>query len=135
MSHKIVEITGIGPKTEGQLRAAHIECTDDLLQRCAHAEGRRTVASETGIGEAQLLEWTYRADLMRIPGVGGPYAELLEAAGVDTIRELRNRDAENLTSLMLRINAERHLAQTCPSCRLVHGWIEEAKKTDACISY
>lgn len=135
MSHKIVEIAGIDPKTERQLRSAHIECTDDLLQRCAHPEGRQAVASKTGIGEAQLLEWTYRADLMRIAGVGGPYAELLEAAGVDTVRELRNRDPENLTSLMLRINAERQLAQACPSCRLVHSWIEEAKKTEACISY
>lgn len=135
MSHKIVEIEGIGPASEHRLRAAHIECTDDLLQRCAHREGRQAVASETGIAEAQLLEWTYRADLMRIAGVGGRYAELLEAAGVDTIRELRNRDAENLTSSMLRINERRHLSHGCPTCRLVHSWIEEAKKTEACISY
>ena len=73
-----------------------INSTDDFLEHCASAKGRRQVAATSGLDEAQLLKWANMADLMRIRGIGKQFSELLEAAGVDTIKELRTRRADKL---------------------------------------
>ena len=96
MGYKIEEIEGIGPAYAEKLAAASISTTDDLLKLCCDARGRKATAEKTGVSESQLLKWANMADLMRVSGVGRQYAELLEASGVDTIKELRNRNAENL---------------------------------------
>jgi predicted flap endonuclease-1-like 5' DNA nuclease len=75
------------------------------------------------------------ADLMRVSGVGRQFAELLEASGVDTIKELRNRNAENLAEAIRTINEERRLARATPSVSMVSSWIAQAKQTDPKISY
>jgi predicted flap endonuclease-1-like 5' DNA nuclease len=131
MAYKIAEIEGIGPQFGKKLESAKIMSTDDLPDRCGDPNGRKAIAAQTGINESQLLKWANMADLMRISGVGGQYAELLEAAGVDTIKELRNQNADNLTSSMLQINEQKHLANSSPASSLVQGWIEQAKKTDS----
>jgi len=135
MAYKIDEIEGIGPSFREKLRAVGVKTTDDLLSRCANAAGRRSFSEVCGIGEKQLLGWTNMADLMRVSGVGRQYAELLEAAGVDTVKELRNRNAENLTVAMKKVNGEKNLAKTSPSGTTVRRWIDQAKRTDPVISY
>jgi len=135
MGYKIEEIEGIGPSFGKKLESAKILSTDDLLQRCSDPKGRKTVATQTGISESQLLKWANMADLMRISGVAGQYAELLEEAGVDTIKELKQRNADNLTSAMQQINEKKNVAKTSPSSSLVQGWIEQAKKTEPRINY
>jgi len=135
MAYKIEEIEGIGPSFGKKLETAKIVSTDDLLERCGDAKGRKAVAATTGIGETQLLKWANMADLMRISGVGRQYAELLEAAGVDTVKELKQRNSENLTAAMRQINEKKHLAKTSPSSSLVQGWVDQAKKTEPRITY
>ncbi len=135
MSYKIEDIEGIGPSYKEKLSTAGITTTDDLLEHCAAPAGRKGTAEKTGVSEKMLLEWTNMADLMRVKGVGGQYAELLEAAGVDTIKELRNRNAENLATKIDEVNKEKNLANATPSASTVAGWIEQAKTTDPKISY
>ena len=135
MSYKIDEIQGIGAAYKEKLHAGGIKSTDDLLEKCATAKGRKEMAEKTGLGEKHILGWTNMADLMRVSGIGCQYAELLEAAGVDTIKELRNRNAENLTQKMSEINVEKNLAKTSPGNSVVEGWIEQAKQTDPKITY
>ena len=92
----VKDIEGIGPVLGGKLEAAGIVTVESLLDRGATRTGRANIDKETGIPESQILEFVNMADLMRVKGVGGEFAELLKAAGVDTIKELRTRNAENL---------------------------------------
>ena len=135
MSYKIEEIEGIGPAYGEKLAAANIKTTDDLLKQCCDAKGRKSAAETTGFSESQLLKWANMADLMRISGVGGEYSELLKASGVDTIKELRNRNAENLAAKMAEVNATKNLTRTVPSEKVVSGWVEKAKSLDPLITH
>ncbi|MEZ4387751.1 MAG: DUF4332 domain-containing protein [Candidatus Krumholzibacteriia bacterium] len=135
MSYKITEIEGIGPAYAEKLAAAEIATTDDLLTRCATPAGRKAVAETTGMSTAVLLKWANRADLMRISGVGPQFSELLESAGVDTVKELRTRNAENLAARMLEVNTEKKLARTAPPAATINGWIDQAKTMEPRISH
>ena len=135
MSYKIDEIEGIGPSYADKLIKGQITTTDHLLDKCGTPQGRKSTAEQTGIGESHLLKWANMADLMRVSGVGRQYAELLEASGVDTIKELRNRNAENLFSKMNEINEQKKLSKSSPAQNLVQDWIEQAKTMDPKISF
>jgi predicted flap endonuclease-1-like 5' DNA nuclease len=135
MSYRILEIEGIGPAYASKLAKSGITRTRHLLEQCASAKGRRAVAETTGLDESQLLKWVNMADLMRISGVGEEYSELLEAAGVDTVKELKQRRADNLTAKMEQVNAARKLVRQRPSVKQVTKWIEQAKSLPALISH
>ena len=135
MSYKITEIEGIGPTYGAKLEAANIKTTAALLDRCASAKGRREVASETGLQEKQLLKWANMADLMRIKGVGEEYSELLEAAGVDTVKELKHRKPENLAAKMAEVNETRKLTRQVPAESQVASWVEQAKELKPVITH
>jgi predicted flap endonuclease-1-like 5' DNA nuclease len=135
MGYKIDEIEGIGPAFMEKLGVAKIKTTDDLLTLCCDASGRKKVADETGLSERQLLNWANMADMMRVNGVGPQFAELLEASGVDTVKELRTRNADNLTTEMEEVNSEKKLAKATPAKATVIGWIEQAKSLDPKISH
>lgn len=98
-------------------------------------QSREKVADKTGISGKLILKWANHADLFRISGIGPQYAELLEAAGVDTVKELRHRVPANLTAKMVEINKAKNLAQRDPSEKEVTKWIEEAGKLEAKMTY
>lgn len=135
MAYKIAEIEGIGPSYAEKLGTAGIKNTDQLLAHCATPAGRKKVAEATGLSEKLILNWTNKADLMRISGVGPQFSELLEAAGVDTVKELRTRNAANLAEAMEKTNAQKKLARTSPPATTVEKWVDAAKKLDAKITY
>jgi len=135
MAYKIDEIEGIGPAFREKLHGAGIDTTDDLLEQCAKPTGRKQIAETTGLSEKHILNWTNMADLMRVSGIGRQYAELLEASGVDTIKELRHRNAENLAAKMEEVNTEKNLANATPAQSIVEDWIAKAKDTDPLIEY
>jgi len=135
MSYKIVEIEGIGPAYADKLSAAAIKTTNDLLKLCCDAKGRKITSEKTGVSEHQLLKWANMADLMRIKGIGSEFSELLEAAGVDTVKELRNRNAENLAAKMKEVNAVKKLTRTVPSEKTVTTWVSQAKSLDPLITH
>ncbi len=135
MSYKIDEIEGIGPANAAKLAAANIITTDDLLDKCCAPAGRKEVAETTGVGESTILKWSNMADLMRVSGIGSQFSELLKAAGVDTIKELRTRNAANLADSMEKVNNEKKLARTSPPEATVTKWIDAAKKMDPKMTY
>jgi predicted flap endonuclease-1-like 5' DNA nuclease len=135
MSYKIQEIEGIGPAYAEKLAAADIDTTEELLKLCCDAKGRKTTAEKTGVSESQLLKWANMADLMRISGIGSEFSELLEAAGVDTVKELRNRNAGNLAAKMAEVNEQKKLTRTVPSEKTVIDWIDQAKSMDPLITH
>lgn len=135
MAYKIDEIEGIGPAMKEKLAAADITTTEGLLKLCCDKKGRQGTAEKTGCTEKQLLKWANMADLMRISGVGEEYSELLEAAGVDTVKELRNRNAENLTAAIAATNEQKKLVRSVPSVAQVTKWVAQAKTLDPLITH
>ena len=127
MAKRVQDIEGIGPKYAETLNAAGIMTTDSLLEAGASRQGREALSSKCGINEKVILKWVNMSDLFRIKGVASQYAELLEAAGVDTVKELRNRNAANLTEAMAKVNQEKRLVRQVPSEKLVSNWVEQAK--------
>lgn len=123
----IMDIEGIGEKFAEKLRAAGIRTTEALLQKAATAQGRKELAAQTGIDESKLLEWVNRADLYRIRGIGSEYSDLLEAAGVDTVPELAQRDPKNLYEKLVSVNQAKNLVNKLPGPDQVADWIKQAK--------
>ena len=135
MSYKIEEIEGIGPAYAEKLRAAGICTTEALLEKCASRKGREAIAEATEISEKLILKWTNHADLFRIKGVAGQFAELLEAAGVDTVKEFRHREAANLYPRLVEVNEQRNLCNRVPSEAELVKMIEQAKALEPKITY
>lgn len=121
-------IEGIGVRNATKLRKARIRTTEALLKRGSDRTSRRRLVAATGFTSQQILEWVNRADLMRVKGVGEEYSDLLEAAGVDTVKELRNRSAANLTTKMAEVNRNRRLVRRLPTESMVKRWVAHAKK-------
>lgn len=136
----IESIEGIGPANGKKLRGAGIRSTDALLKAGGAKSGRKDLAGSTNIAESQILEWVNRADLMRIKGVSTQYSDLLEAAGVDTVKELRNRNAENLAEKMKEVNDAavakgRSIVRRPPSVSEVKRWVAHAKKLKPAVTH
>lgn len=135
MDYKIEEIEGIGHVYGEKLRLAGIDMVSDLLEKCAAKKGRAELSKESGIEEKLILKWTNHADLFRINGVGPQFSELLEAAGVDTVKELRSRNAENLYIKLHEVNAEKNLVRRLPAKDQVAKMIEEAGTLEPRMTY
>ena len=131
----IADIEGIGPIYGAKLEEAGIKTVEALLTAGASRSGRNTLSKDTGIDDSKILKWVNMADLFRINGVGEEYSELLEAAGVDTVKELRNRNAANLHAKMAEVNEAKSLVRQTPSAGAVEKWVEEAKTLEPMLTY
>lgn len=134
-SYSIAKIEGIGPAYAEKLKAVGITTTKAYLEKAKDAAGRKALEEDTGIDHARILKWANMADLMRIKGVGEEYSELLEAAGVDTVKELRNRNAANLAAAMKEANAKKKLVRQVPALGNVETWVAEAKELPPMMTY
>lgn len=135
MSYPLTDIEGIDEDIARALKAAGVRSSLGLLEKASTLRGRKTLAAKTGLGEKQLLCWANMADRMRIRGVRREYAELLSAAGVDTIRELAYRNPQKLAEAMAKANDKRKLVRLLPSEKAVTRWIAHAKQLPIKISY
>lgn len=132
---RIIDIEGIGPTYASRLKRVGIRTTERLLNVAAHRQGRKDLAKLTSISETLILEWVNLADLMRIKGIAAEYSDLLEEAGVDTVKELRNRRPDNLYQALVEINAKKRLVRRLPSRRAVDSWVKQAKTLPPIITY
>lgn len=135
MAYKVIDIEGVGAAYAEKLTAAGVETTAQLLAKCAAPAGRKALAEETGIPEKVVLRWCNHADLFRVKGVGPQFAELLEAAGVDTVKELAQRKAENLAAKMEEVNAEKKLVRRVPVAKEVQKMVDYAKELPGVLTY
>jgi len=134
-THKIEDVEGIGPTIGQKLRNAGVGDTDLLLEKAKTPAGRKALAEAADLSEKQILKFANMVDLYRINGVGSEYAELLEAAGVDTVPELAQRNAENLAKKLAAVNEEKSLTRRVPSESEVTRWVEQAKGLPRMLEY
>jgi predicted flap endonuclease-1-like 5' DNA nuclease len=135
MSYPITDIDGIEPEVASILKSAGIRTTEKLLEAAKTPKGRKALAEKIGFDEKRILCWANKADKMRIKGVGEEYADLLQAAGVYTVKELIYRNPCNLAKAMAAANKKRKLVRLLPSDKAVLRWIEHAKKLPMKITY
>ena len=128
-------IEGMRHAEATKLRKARVRTTEALLKTASTRTGRKQLSAKTGIPEKEILQWVNRADLMRVKGIGSEYADLLEVAGVDTIRELRRRNPSNLLETLIVLNTRMRLVRRLPTEGMVSAWIEEAKVVDPVVAY
>lgn len=131
----ISKIEGIGTTYAVKLNQAGISTVERLLSAAASRNGRQDLAEKTGLSEKLILEWVNRADLMRVKGIGEQYSDLLEAAGVDTVKELAFRRPENLHQALMETNANKRLVRRPPTPSQVQHWVGQAKTLPPVVSY
>ncbi len=124
---RIQDIEGIGPVYAEKLASIGITTVEALLEEAGTPQGRKSIAERLGLSPKRVLEWVNHADLYRIKGVGSEYADLLEAAGVDTVVELAHRNPESLYAKLEAVNREKNLVRRLPSPAQVRDWVEQAK--------
>lgn len=132
---RLVDIEGIGEKYATKLREVGVRSVDDLLNKGAAPAGRKELATKAGVKPELILEWVNHADLFRIKGVGSEYADLLEAAGVDTVKELAQRSAANLYKKLDEVNQKKNLVRRLPTEKQVGDWVSQAKSLKRIITY
>lgn len=134
-NYPVEDVEGIGPTYGEKLRGAGIADTDALLNACKTPAQRKELAEKTGISDGHILKWANMVDLYRVKGIGSEYSELLEAAGVDTVPELAQRNAENLAAKMVEVNDAKSLTRRVPNASEVAGWVEHAKTLGRALEY
>jgi predicted flap endonuclease-1-like 5' DNA nuclease len=135
MARGISNIEGIGPGFARAFKSAGIATVEQLLLAGATSKNREELARKTGISSKLILKWVNMCDLFRVRGVAGQYAELLEVAGVDTVKELCNRNPGNLAATMSEANAEKRLVRQLPNSKRISDWIEHAKNLQPIVTY
>jgi predicted flap endonuclease-1-like 5' DNA nuclease len=132
---RLVEVEGIGEKYAQKLKEAGVGSTRALLERGAKAKCRKELATTSGISAKLILEWVNHVDLFRLRGVSSEYADLLEKAGVDTVRELAQRKAANLYQRLVLVNQTKRLVRRLPTQAQVSDWIDQAKQLPGIVTY
>ncbi|KTB48912.1 DUF4332 domain-containing protein [Dehalogenimonas alkenigignens] len=131
----IAKIEGIGAKYTEKLNMAGVKTVEVLLEKGASRKGRKDLAERTGISEASILEWVNRADLFRVKGIGEEFSDLLEAAGVDTVKELAQRKPDNLMLKLVEVNEQKKLVRRMPYPAAVADWVKQAKELPRVVEY
>ncbi len=135
MSKKITDIEGIGPAFAEKLSQAQIRSVEKLLEKGSTRSGRKSIAELSGVDEGKVLDWVNMADLFRVKGVASQFAELLKASGVDTVKELKMRNPENLHNKMIEVNNSKHLTRVVPGVAQLGYFINQAKTLDPRVTY
>lgn len=135
MGYPITDIRAIGTETAMALKSEGIRTTVGLLRKASTPKQRLTIAERIGTNDKLVLDWVTAADRMRVKGVGWDYAELLRAAGVKTVKELKFRNPQKLVEQMTEANNRRKLVRSLPTVSMVQRWIENAKKLPPVIRY
>ena len=135
MTYPVSNIPNMEPDAVNRLKSKGIRTTARLLDAAKNPKGRKFLADKTGIDEKRILNWANAADRMRIKGIGAEYSELLRAAGVDTVKELKYRNPAKLAEAIAEANAKNKLAGVLPSPRAVERWVEQAKRIQLKITY
>lgn len=130
---RIDEVAGLGVRQATRLRKAGVKTSKGLIEEASTRAGRSALSKKTGLPPRDLKSWVHHADLLRVNGVGGEYAELLVAAGVDTIRDLRRRNPTALVAKIISMNGSKKVVRRLPTEAMVSGWIESASSIEPSI--
>ena len=125
---RIGEIRGMTADVAAKLKALGITDSNKLFDKARTLNDRRGLAKELGMEASDVLEYFNRADLARIKGIGPQFSNLLEDAGVDSVKELSHRRADNLYQKLTEVAKAGGQVKRLPRPADVEKWIEQAKE-------
>lgn len=131
----ITELRGCSDLIAARLAELGIIDAPALLKSSATPKQRKILANHVEVEREVILALANRADLARIRGIAGVYADLLERSGVDTVRELATRRADKLFKRVMEVNEQESITPTPPTQRQVENWIAQAGKLPAKLTY
>jgi predicted RecB family nuclease len=131
---RIDEVVGVSVRDATKLRKAGIKTSRGLIDSASTRRARSDLSARTGIAPRDLQTWVHHADLLRVRGIGGEYAELLVAAGVETIRDLRRRNSTALLAKIISMNGYDKVVKRLPTESILNGWIDSAKGVEPSIT-
>ena len=131
MADSVTTLKGMNAELAGKMKESGITNTDHLLDKAGTPAARRELAKAVGIEPSALLELVNRADLSRIKGIGGVFADMLEEAGVDSVKELAHRRPDNLQAKLEEVNGAKKLSTRTPNLDQCETWVAEAKELSA----
>lgn len=123
---RIDQVAGIEQRQATKLRKAGVRTSKTLIECASTRRGRTELAKATGLTPKDLQVWVHHADLLRVRGVGAEYADLLVAAGVDTLRDLRRRNPTALLAKIIGLNGSKRVVSRLPTESMVENWIAAA---------
>lgn len=135
MSLTLGELRGITDAVLNALKGQGISDSASLLEATRTPADRKALASASGVDAKIILELANRADLARVKGIGRVYSDLMEEAGVDTVKELAERDPKNLHAKLIKINSVRQFTQRPPSVEQIGDFVEQAKNLTYILEY
>lgn len=135
MAIPVGELRGISKSLAAKLKQQGFSDSERFLEAVKTPAGRKELASKAGVDVKAILELANRADLARVEGIGKVFSNLLENAGVDTIKELAKRDADNLHAKLTEVNGKLKLSGRLPTPAQVKDWIDQAKKLPKTLEY
>lgn len=135
MGISINQLKGMTRKVEMILLERGVKNSDQFLELIASPSQRKEMSRHLEVAEREVLELANRADLSRVKGVAGIYSDLLEQTGVDTVKELATRNADNLHASIVDLNRKKGLAKRAPSIGMVKSWVDQAKQLPKLLTY
>lgn len=126
MTSPVSKLHGITEETTDKLKELKITNSDQLLEASKTLTQRKLLAQQVNLSIQELLRLANSADLSRIKGIGG-FSDLLEKVGVDTVKELAMRWADNLYTKISEINSDKKVVKKAFSEVQVEAWVAEAK--------
>lgn len=124
MAYKLADLGGVPESVVNSLHTAGYDDTEQLLLAAADSDDRPLLAADLGISDETLMTLLGRADLLRVPGVGPVYSELLIAAGINSMADLRTAGPGLVDRLAKAAHALGVKAR--PTADEVAGWISAA---------
>ena len=136
-SYKISDIKSIGAERAAKLTELGFSTVSSLLEAGSTKKGRKALVEQMGdlASPKLILNWVNRADLFRIKGISGQYSDLLERAGIDTVKELAQRNATNLHAKLGEVNAVKEIVKRVPTLAEVEKWVAQAKELPRGVEY
>lgn len=108
-----------------KLEELGIDSTLKLLQKSDTAAERRKIIQLLELTQIELKDIIAVIDLMRIKDLNEEEAELLDAIGISSVKELARRDAKKLFEKLEEYGEENQ--KKVPEESKVQDWIEQAK--------
>jgi len=135
MATPVKDLKGVNDAMAAALKAHGIADSEKLVEAAATPAQRKELAAACDCDVKALLEIVNRADLSRVKGVSGVYSDLLEEAGVDTVKELAARRADNLHAKIGETNDAQQLTARPPTVAQVEDWVAQAKELPKMLTY
>ncbi len=129
ISYNIEEIDGIGKGFGQRLRKIGIHTTTDLLEKCRDDDSyAKHIAKAMNQNEKTVETWLKMADLLRVDGIDGKYAELLYLSGINSSAKLATSDMRKVRAKIKNVVKNQHHAKKTPTKKMISKWIVLAKK-------